>query len=176
MPNYITDEIKAMIGLRSDPEVAYHAVEASEVRRFFQAIMDPKPRYWDADWAKASRYGGLVAPPAFPTFAFRYAPNDTDPLDRMKVEHDWDGLPRSHRGLPPVPVPASLPRLLNGGYEYEFYRYAKIGERIWRSATYRDIYQRDGRSGTMVFVITEQLFTTDNNVKLIKATTTTILR
>jgi hypothetical protein len=69
-----------------------------------------------------------------------------------------------------------LPRLLNGGYEYEFFRYARVGERIYRSSTYLDIYQRDGRSGPMVFVIVADMFTTDDSVPLITATTTTILR
>ena len=92
------------------------------------------------------------------------------------------GVPASFRGLPPVPVP--LPRLLNGGYEYEFYRYARLGERIYRSSTYLDIYQRDGRNGPMVFVIVADMFTTDGpaggptggGIPLITATTTTILR
>jgi acyl dehydratase len=172
--NYITDDVKALIGARNGPVLATHPVEASEVRRFFQAIMDPSQRYWDEAWAKTSRYGGPVAPPAFPPFAFRRAPAEPDPLDRMSSDPDFDGLPRGYRGLPPVPVP--LPRLLNGGYEYEFYRYARVGERIYRSSTYLDIYQREGRSGPMVFVITAQMFTTDNNVPLVTATTTTILR
>ena len=81
--NYITDEVKAVIGAHNGPVLAYHPVEASEVRRFFQAIMDPAPRYWDEAWARSSRYGGLVAPPAFPPLAFRRAPTDPDPLDRM---------------------------------------------------------------------------------------------
>ena len=85
---------------------------------------------------------------------------------------------RSFRGLPPVKVP--LPRLLNGGYEYELFRYARIGERIYRSSTYLDIYQRDGRSGPMVFVIAADTFTTDGpsdgTIPLITVTTTTILR
>jgi hypothetical protein len=171
--NYITDDVKAVIGARNGPVLAHHPVEASEVRRFFQAIMDPAPRYWDEAWAETSRYGGLVAPPAFPPFAFRRAPTEPDPLDRTE-EPDFDGLARNFRGLPPVNVP--LPRLLNGGYEYEFYRYAKVGERIYRSSTYLDIYQRDGRSGPMVFVVVADLFTTDGTVPLIATTTTTILR
>jgi hypothetical protein len=179
--NYITDEVKAVIGAHNGPILAYHPVEASEVRRFFQAVMDPAPRYWDEAWAKTSRYGGLVAPPAFPPLAFRRAPNDPDPLDHMD-EPDFDGMVRSFRGLPPVQVP--LPRLLNGGYEYEFYRYARVGERIYRSSTYLDIYQRDGRSGPMVFVIVADMFTTDGlgdgrgdgSIPLITTTTTTILR
>jgi hypothetical protein len=171
--NYITDDVKAVIGAHNGPVLAYHPVEASEVRRFHQAIMDPARRYWDEAWAKSSRYGGLVAPPAFPPLAFRRAPNEPDPLDRMG-EPDFDGNPRNFRGLPPVKVP--LPRLLNGGYEYEFFRYARVGERIYRSSTYLDIYQRDGRSGPMVFVVVADMYSTDGNVPLVNMTTTTILR
>jgi acyl dehydratase len=183
--NYVTDEVKAVIGAHNGPVLAYHPVEASEVRRFFQATMDPSPRYWDAAWASTSRYGGLVAPPAFPPLSFRRAPTDTDPLDNM-TDPDFDGHVRSFRGLPPVNVP--LVRLLNGGYEYEFYRYARIVERIYRSSTYLDIYQREGRSGTMVFVIAADMFTTDGpaagstdgptrgHIPLITVTTTSIMR
>ena len=67
--NHITEEIKALIGTRNGPVLAFHPVEASEVRRFHQAIMDPARRYWDEEWAKSSRYGGVVAPPAFPPLA-----------------------------------------------------------------------------------------------------------
>lgn len=171
--NYITDEVKAVIGAHNGPVLAYHPVEASEVRRFFQAVMDPSPRYWDEAWAATSRYGGLVAPPAYPPHHFRRPPTEPDPLDAMK-DPDFDGLVRNYRGLPPVNVP--LKRLLNGGYEYEFFRYARIGERIYRSSTYLDIYQRDGKSGSMVFVIAADMFTTDNEVPLITVTTTTIMR
>lgn len=171
--NYITDEVKAVIGAHNGPVLAYHPVEASEVRRFFQAVMDPSPRYWDEAWAANSRYGGIVAPPAYAPHHFRRPPDEPDPLDQM-TDPDFDGLVRNYRGLPPVNVP--LKRLLNGGYEYEFFRYARIGERIYRSSTYLDIYQRDGKSGSMVFVIAADMFTTDNDVPLITVTTTTIMR
>lgn len=172
--NYITDEVKAVIGTHNGPILAYHPVEASEVRRFFQAIMDPAPRYWDEGWAAGSRYGGLVAPPAYPPHHFRRPPTDPDPLDRMRQDPDFDGLVRTYRGLPPVNLP--LKRMLNGGYEYEFFRYARVGERIYRSSTYLDIYQRDGKNGAMVFIIAADMYTTDNEVPLITATTTSIMR
>jgi len=76
--------------------------------------------------------------------------------------------------LPPVKLP--LKRMLNGGYEYEFFRYAKVGERIYRGSTYLDIYQRDGKSGPMVFIVAADTYTTDNAVPLIVATTTSIWR
>jgi hypothetical protein len=39
-PDYITEEVRALIGARSEWAEACHPVENSEVRRFFQATMD----------------------------------------------------------------------------------------------------------------------------------------
>ena len=172
--NYITDEVKAVIGVESEPVEASHPVEPSEVRRFHHATMDPAPRYWDQDWATKSRYGGVVAPPAFPVHAFRRPAGAPDPLDAMG-NPDFDGRNRRMRpGLPPVEVP--LVRLLNGGYDYEFFRYARVGERIFCKSRFKDIYQRDGKSGTMVFVVIEDLYTNERGELLLKTTNTSILR
>jgi hypothetical protein len=173
--NYITDEVRAIIGARSDWFEACHPVQEGEVRRFFQATMDPKPRYWDEKWAAASRYGKPVAPPAFAVHAFRRKPDDLhDPLDSMG-DPDFDGVSRAMRpGLPNVPVPLS--GILNGGYEYEFYSYAKVGERIRCRSTYRDIYQRDGKSGPMVFVLVEDEYATADGRPLLKSMNINIMR
>lgn len=172
---YVTDEVKALIGAHAGPFLAYHPVEASEVRRFFQSIMDPNPRFWDEAWAARSRYGSIVAPPVFPVLAFRRPPTVPDRLDRFKDDPNYDArVSNDNRGLPPLNLP--LNRGLNGGYEYELFRYAKVGERIYRSSTYLDVYQREGRSGTMVFILTADMYTTDGGVPLITSTTTSIMR
>ncbi len=171
--NYITDEVRAVIGAETERVEATHPVEASEVRRFHHATIDPSPRYWDAEWAAGSRYGGVVAPPAFPTHAFRRKPDSPDPLDAMD-EPDFDGVSRSFNGLPKVNVP--LPRLVNGGYEYELYRYARLGETVFRKSRYKDITQREGRTGPMVLIIIEEIYTTEAGELLLKSTNTQILR
>lgn len=172
--DYITDEIRALIGRASPREEATHPVEASEVRRFHHATMDPARRYWDAAWARESRYGALVAPPAFPVHAFRRAADAPDPL-APDAEPDFGGMSRQLRpGLPPVDVP--LDRLLNGGYEYEIVRYARVGERIFRRSRYRDIYQRDGKSGPMVFILVEETYTNEADELLLTTVNTIILR
>ena len=172
--DYITLEVKALIGVESARLEAAHPVEASEVRRFFQATMDPAPRYWDAARAERGRYAAVVAPLGFPVHAFRRPPERPDPLDAMG-EADFDGRERALRaGLPAVPVP--LPRLLNGGYEYEFFRYARVGERIFRKSRYQDIYQRDGKSGAMVFLVIEDVYTNEGGEPLLKSVNTMILR
>ena len=173
--DYITEDVRRVIGAQSAWAEATHPVERSEVRRFFQATIDPNPRYWNEEAAKAGRAGALVAPPAFPVHAFRRAAEETrDPLDSMG-DPDFDGVSRALRpGLPPVPVPLS--GILNGGYEYEFYSYAKVGERILCRSTYRDIYQRTGKSGTLVFIIIEDEYQTTDKRPLLKSVNTMIMR
>jgi hypothetical protein len=173
--NYITEEVRAVIGAQTDWVEACHPVQESEIRRFFQATMDPNPRYWDEEWAAKSRYGKPVAPPAFAVHAFRRPPDATrDPLDLMD-DPDFDGVSRAFRsGLPSVRVPLS--GILNGGYEYEFYSYSKLGERIVCRSTYKDIYQREGRSGPMVFVLVEDEYATSDSRPLLKSTNTNIMR
>jgi N-terminal half of MaoC dehydratase len=171
--NYITDKVKAIIGAQTDWVESTHPVEASEVRRFHHATMDDARRYWDADWAATSRYGGLVAPPAFPVHALRRPPHSPDPLDEMN-QPDFDGLSRSFSGLPVVEV--ALPRDLNGGYEYELYRYARVGEKVLRQSRYKDIVQHEGRSGPMVLVVIEETYVNEAGEKLLRVTNTQIMR
>ncbi|WP_283193309.1 MaoC family dehydratase N-terminal domain-containing protein [Rhizobium sp. AN80A] len=173
--NYITEEITALIGVSGPVKEAPHPVEASEVRRFFQAISDFSPKYTDPEWAKESRYGGLVAPLAFPAlYIIRRGPTEPDPLE-VSGASDFDGVQRSLRpGLPPVNIP--LPRLLNGGYEYEFHSNARVGDRIFCRASYKDIYQRDGKNGPMVFILIQEDYFTQDDRPLYTAVSTNILR
>jgi hypothetical protein len=171
---HLTPAVLALIGRESPPIAATHPVEASEVRRFHHATMDPAPRYWDPDSAGARRCGGVVAPPGFPVHASRRGPDSADPL----AADDLGGLggygQALRPGLPPLPLP--LQRLLNGGYEYQLFRYARVGERIECRSRYKDIYQRDGRGGPMVFVVLEDIYTTTDGHPLLTVTNTMILR
>lgn len=172
---YITDEVRSYIGRESEPVPAAELIEPGAVRRFTQAIMDPDPIYWQSDEAAAGRYGGPVAPPLYPGFAFRRPPGTPDPLDRFKDDPDYDGLGGGGgTGLPVVPLP--LPRLLNGGVEAEFFALARHGDRITAQSRYTDIYEREGRSGRMVFIVTETAYTNQDGQILAKIRNTSIRR
>lgn len=171
-PDYITPQVRALIGAEAPPLVAHHPVEPSEVRRFHQALMDDAPRFRDP--AAATRYGGTVAPMGFPVHAVRRTEAEPDPLDAMD-QPDFDGVDRRLRpGLPAVEVP--LTRLMNGGYEYELFRYARPGERILVRSRYADIYQRNGRTGPIVFVVIEDSYETESGERLLRSVNTMILR
>ena len=173
--NYITDEVRAIVGAQSPWVEACHPVEPSEVRRFFQALMDPNPRFWDAEAAKSSRYGAPVAPPAFAVHAFRRPADDLHDSLAAAGDPDFDGLSRSMRpGLPKIPL--ALSGILNGGYEYEFRSYAQVGERIVCRSTYRDIFQKQGKAGPMVLVIIEDEYATADGRPLLTSLNTMIMR
>jgi hydroxyacyl-ACP dehydratase HTD2-like protein with hotdog domain len=175
LPDYITSDVKALIGVEGPLEETAHPVEASEVRRFQHACLDTSPRHWNADYAARSRYKGLVAPPTFPVFAFRRHFDTPDPLDAMQdnPDHDGHGI-KAFRNLPPPPIP--LRRILNGGYKYCFYRFAGLGERIFRKSRYRDIYQKNGRSGPMVLLVIDDIYLGGDKTPLLLSTQTIILR
>lgn len=172
--SYLTEEVKALIGVQSPWIEAPHVVEPSEVRRFYQAVMDFSPRY-RGEHGAADKYGGPVAPPAFAVHAFRRRPEDqADPIAETG-DPDFDGFSRALRpGLPTLPVPLS--GVLNGGYEYEFYSFPKHGERILCRSVYRDVYQKEGKSGVMVFAVVEDEYKTADGRPLLKSLNTMIMR
>ena len=175
MTDYMTDEVRAIIGARSDWIDATEPVQSSETRRFAHGIMDPNPLFYDADRARGSRYGAPIAPLAFPVHAFRRGANEAqDPLADAG-DPDYDGLSRALRpGLPSVPVPLS--GILNGGYEYEFFSYPQHGARIKCRSTYQDIYQKQGKAGPMVMVVIADEYVTEDGRPLLKSLNTMIMR
>lgn len=173
---YLTPEVKALIGMEGEPEACWEPVERSEIRRFAQAVMDDDPIYWNDAYARETRYGGVVAPPLYPLFAHRRAPETPDPLPEAAMNPDFDGFTLLlHPGLPPVPLP-TLPRLLNGGSEVEFYQLPRLGDRITARAKYLDIYEKSGRSGTMVFIVIETRYLNQRDELLLVSRVTLIRR
>jgi acyl dehydratase len=172
--NYITDDVKKLIGYETDWVEAYDPVEQGAIRRFYQAVMDDDPAYWNTEYATTTKYTAVVAPPLFPLHAFRRPPDTPDPLDRMG-DPNFDGVTRDFGlGLPPVPI--AFPRLLNGGNEVEVYRLAHIGDRIRAKSKYVDIYQKEGRSGTLVFILVETVYADHKGELLLKSVQSHVLR
>ena len=170
----VTDAARALIGLRSDWVEATHPVEPSELRRFMHATMDTNPRHRPG--GASTRHEAPVAPLGFPVHAFRRpAAEAWDPLgDHGDPEFDGESrLMRPH--LPRMPI--RLSGVLNGGYDYEFFSHAQLGERIFCRSTYRDLREREGRSGPMVIVTIDDEFAAGEARRpLFRCTTNLILR
>ena len=157
---YVTPEMKAAIGKESEARVSTMEANSSEHRRFIHAIMDEDRIYYDEGYARKTRYGGIVCAPLFPASVNRRALGTPDPLtEGFKSNPDFDGRGRGTEGggqggLPRIDL-SHVPRMLNGGNEIEFFQYMKLGEKTVSKTRIADIYERAGRSGRMVFIITE---------------------
>ncbi len=142
---YVTPQVKANIGRKGSPFTWPEPLDRSTLRRFIQATQDQNPIYSDEEAARESRYGGLTAPPFYlvrPPFGFKEA----DP------EHRQAG------SAPQVVIPG-MTRGMNGGNEVEYFRPVYLGDTLTSQTRIADIYERQGRSGPMVFVVTETAYT-----------------
>jgi len=132
----ITDEMRREIGVESEPTIA--EVEKEPIRRFAEAIGDPNPLYHDEEYAKRHGYRSIIAPPGFmPTYLFS--------IRRGKAPDTGEK------------IRSAFTRGLNGGGEYEFFQPIQAGDILVITSRISDIYERDGRMGKMVFVISETI-------------------
>ena len=169
----LTDEVRAFIGVESAVSIATDAVEPGAVRRYAQAIMDMDPAY--ASDEAGLRYGGVIAPPLFPSFMFRAPFGSPDIVTERADDPDYDGIVMGEGdGLPELPLPGLA--LLNGGLEVELYAYARHGERVLQKSRFIDIYERDTKSGPMIFVIIETEYSTQAGQLLLRTRKTIIRR
>ena len=159
----ITDEVRSWIGREAPPWTVQ--VTELDVRRFAVATDDLNPLYLDKEYARQSRYGSLIAPPLF------YMAPLTDPVPETELRKD--GLPREGRfPIPPVP----LQRLVDGGTEVEFFVPIRPGDMLTVRSKIVDIYEKEGRSGPLVFVVRETTYTNQKGEKVVVEKGTAILR
>lgn len=122
---------KSLLGMEAEPAVA--EVKAEEIIRFARAIGDLNPLYINEEEAKRSQFGAIVAPPTFPV------PFQAISMD-MSLFGDLD---------------LNIASLVHGEQEFEYFKVLKAGERITIRAKVADIYEKEGKSGILDFVIFE---------------------
>jgi hypothetical protein len=167
----LTPAVKAVIGAQAEKIEASlpWGIEREGLRIFCNAIMDPDPRYWDDEFAKTTKFGGIVTPPIYCTYLGRRTRQGTeDPITRAFQENpESDGIvgvraPDTRGGLPDIPTP--LVRTLNAGNEIELRQYPKLGDRIFSQARYADIKERVGKDGSRMLIVTiETVYTNQND-------------
>jgi acyl dehydratase len=139
---------RSVLGVESAP-ISYE-VEKGAIRKFADAIGDDDSIYYDENAAKAAGFKTIPAPPTF-LCAFR-----AQELPDLKIQF---GRVR-----------------LNGGNEYEYYKPIYAGDTITLTAKYVDVNERTGRTGNMVFVITELTFKNQQGEVVAKGRNTGIMR
>lgn len=114
----------SVIGLKGKPYVV--DVEKRHIRQFAEAIGDPNPLYVDEEYARNSSYGGIVAPPTF--------------LIALNQGSD-------------LPLDLDYRRMLHGEQEFIYHRPIRIGDRLQCQMVVSDLYEREGKSGKMQFLV-----------------------
>ena len=144
----MVDFDRSVLGVESTP-ISYD-VEKGAIQKFVEAIGDEDPIYHDEKAAQAAGFKTIVAPPTFLcTFRAQELPNLQIAFGQVR---------------------------LNGGNAYEYYRPIYAGDTITVTAQYADVTERDGRSGKMVFVITEITFKNQQGEVVAKGRNTGIIR
>jgi acyl dehydratase len=139
---------RGVLGVESSP-VSYE-VEKGAIRKFADAIGDEDPIYYDENAAKAAGFKTIPAPATF--------------LCTFRAQE-----------LPDLKIQFGRVRL-NGGNEYEYYTPIYAGDTITLTAKYADVSERSGRTGKMVFVITELTFKNQHGEVVAKGRNTGIMR
>lgn len=133
----ITPQVRAFIGQETPPERNRFPVSEEMAYDLADAIQDPNPMFSDRDYAAKSRFGNLLCPPLAtwkdiaPSIGFFGAGQES---------HFQVPLPFNSYGL-------------NGGSDWQFLRPAYVGDWITRRFRILDIYEKQGRSGALVFVV-----------------------
>lgn len=141
---YITEEMRAEIGREHEQRVSF-PVDEFAIRQWAIAIRWPDPPerlYWDKEYAKQTRFGGLIAPPYFNPFSYHV---DEERMKGPSMQGTLSTAPGT--------------RPLNGGGEVEYFEPIRPGDVITSVSKLADLYEREGRLGRMLFTINETRWT-----------------
>ena len=106
----------------------YILVTAERIASFCAAVGETNPLYVDEAAAARGPYGGIIAPPAF-VAGFRYG------------DEVFERIPVFGRGG------------LMAGIDFELEQPLRPGDSIRVSSVVKEIYEKTGRTGTMVFAV-----------------------
>ncbi len=136
----VTEEVRSLIGSETEPERNRFPISQEMVFDVADAIEDGNPLYLDLDYASNSRFAGIICPP-LATW------KDIGPpigyFGAGQESHFQVTLPFNSYGL-------------NGGSDWQFLRPAYVGAWITRQFKILDIFEKQGRSGPLVFVVRQE--------------------
>lgn len=167
---HITDAMRGAIGGVMGRQVSF-PITASDIRRWAIAVYwpdDPPRLYWDEDYAKTTRHGGIIAPDEFNPFAWMVAEKYDPPI---KVEGLDPGRTEKMLGVEPPAVKFQL----NGGQDTEYGVTMRPGDVITSLMTLGSYSERAGRHGLMLFTIFEMTWTNQRD-ELVRRTRRTLIR
>jgi acyl dehydratase len=139
---------KEHIGLATEPYKV--DVEKGHIRRFCQAIGDENPLFLDEPAASGSAYEGLIAP-----LTFSVALSDETAA---------------------FPLELDVRRMLHGEQEFIYHKPLRPGNSYTAQMKVADVYEREGKSGKMQFIVLDTEFWDDSDELAVVSRTNIIYR
>lgn len=136
----ITDEVRALIGTETPPEQNRFPISDEMAFDVADAIEDANPLYRDAEYAARSRFAGILCPPLA---TWKDIAPPIGYFGAGQESHFQVPLPFNSYGL-------------NGGSDWQFLRPAYTGSWVTRQFKVLDIFEKQGRSGLLVFVVRQE--------------------
>jgi acyl dehydratase len=133
----ITPEVRALIGSETEPEKNRFPLSDEMAYDLADATEDPNPLYVDRAVAEASRFKGLICPPLA---TWKDIAPSIGYFGAGQESHFDVPLPFNSYGL-------------NGGSDWQFLRPAYTGDWVTRQFKVIDVFEKEGRSGPLVFII-----------------------
>jgi hypothetical protein len=131
-------------------------VEASHIMMFARSIGDENPIYSDAEFAKNSEAGHILAPPTFPRAVYQF---DPDYHLRFRPNVPWFGSGKNPTGLDgPAPSTGGL----HAEMHFEYHRQMKPGDVLtWENES--------RRAGKLLFTETVHEYRAENGELVVTA-------
>ena len=151
MSGLLTEEIKSQIG-RAAPTV--HAeVTRRDIQKYAASTGQTAQKYLDGD----------EAPPLIHMIYLL----DVLPADQLRE----DGLVEDTL-IPELP----LKRIMAGSSEMAYHRPIRPGDKLTMTRRLKDIYEKQGKSGPLIFVVLEVVVETEAGEAVLEETTSLIAR
>jgi len=143
-------------------------IEAGHIMTFARAVADKNPIYYDADYAKTTEPGSIIAPPTFERANVQFIP---DWWLRPAIGEPWFGSGRNPTGGA-TPAQGNASRTLHAEQHYEYHRHPKPGDVLRSVDKPGKTWEKEGkRGGKLMFSeeITEYYDQNDQPVWTVRA-------
>jgi len=121
-------------------------VEASHIMMFARSVDDPNPVYHDAEAAKKTEAGGIIAPPTFPQSVAQF---DPDYFLRPKHGQKWFGSAKGPSGITEKPASSGG---LHAEQQFEYHRAVRPGDVLSVETRAGATWEKESkRAGKLVF-------------------------
>ncbi len=122
-------------------------VEASHIMMFARSVNDGNPIYSDAEYAKGTEPGKIIAPPTFAQSVAQFT--DDYPL-RPKVDEAWFGSGKEATGVSGPPGSGSGGGGLHAEQEFTYHRHLSPGDVLTVTTKPGKSWEKQGRKGGLL--------------------------